>query len=232
MSQRNPMNERYQSEEHQGKTRKSAASAKPKSAAASSVYIKPKTKSKADKKAARRAERQKQAELERKYANPPTEEYRRLRKIWWVLLIGAIICLALSFFLRDSLGEIGFMIILALSYVFIIAALWLEFSKMKKVRRAYQEKMESKKTKAQRAQERREKAEAKAAKAEAEKKYEESKAAEADKKGKGVLGGLFGGKKKAAVEAGDASADGAADTTAADTKNAKGKGAAKSSSKK
>lgn len=231
MSQRNPMNERYQSEEHQGKTRKSAASAKPKSAAASSVYIKPKTKSKADKKAARRAERQKQAELERKYANPPTEEYRRLRKIWWVLLIGAIICLALSFFLRDSLGEIGFMIILALSYVFIIAALWLEFSKMKKVRRAYQEKMESKKTKAQRAQERREKAEAKAAKAEAEKKYEESKAAEADKKGKGVLGGLFGGKKKAAAEAGDAGADGAADTAAADTKNAKGKGA-KGSSKK
>ena len=31
MSQRNPMNERYQSEDHQGKTRKSAASAKPKS---------------------------------------------------------------------------------------------------------------------------------------------------------------------------------------------------------
>ena len=163
------MNERYQNDEHQGKTRKSAASAKPKSAAASSVYIKPKTKTKADKKAARRAERQKQAELERKYANPPTEEYKRLRKIWWVLLIGAIACLALSFFLRDSLGEFGFMVILVLSYVFIIAALWLEFSKMKKVRRAYQEKMEAKKTKAQRAQERREKAEAKAAKAEAEK---------------------------------------------------------------
>lgn len=207
MSQRNPMNERYQNDEHQGKTRKSAASAKPKSAAASSVYIKPKTKTKADKKAARRAERQKQAELERKYANPPTEEYKRLRKIWWVLLIGAIICLAASFFLRDALGEFGFMIILVLSYVFIIAALWLEFSKMKKVRRAYQEKMEAKKTKAQRAQERREKAEAKAAKAEAEKKYEESKAAEAEKKSKGVFGGLFGGKKKAASEESAAATD-------------------------
>lgn len=205
MSQRNPMNERYQNDEHQGKTRKSAASAKPKSAAASSVYIKPKTKTKADKKAARRAERQKQAELERKYANPPTEEYKRLRKIWWVLLIGAIACLALSFFLRDSLGEFGFMVILVLSYVFIIAALWLEFSKMKKVRRAYQEKMEAKKTKAQRAQERREKAEAKAAKAEAEKKYEESKAAEAEKKGKGLLGGLLGGRKKASEASGDES---------------------------
>ena len=53
--------------------------------------------------------------------------------------------------------------------------------------------------------ERREKAEAKAAKAEAEKKYEEAKASEAEKKSKGVLGGLFGGKKKAAEAAeGDA----------------------------
>lgn len=199
------MNERYQNEGPQGKTRKSAASAKPKSAAASSVYIKPKTKSKTDKKAARRAERQRQADLDRKYANPPTEEYKRLRKIWWALLIGAIVCLALSFFMRDMLGEFGFMIILVLSYVFIIAALWLEFSKMKKVRRAYQEKMESKKTKAQRAQERREKAEAKAAKAEAEKKYEESKAAEAEKKGKGLLGGLLGGRKKASEASGDES---------------------------
>ena len=214
MSQRNPMNERYTTEEHHGKTRRSAASAKPKSAAASSVYIKPKTKTKQEKKAARRAERQKQAELDRKYANPPTAEYARLRKIWWVLLIGAIVCLALSFFLRDSLGEFGFMVILVLSYVFIIAALWLEFSKMKKVRRAYQEQMESKKTKAQRKQERLEKAEAKAAKAEAEKKYEESKAAEAEKKSKGVLGGLFGGKKKAAEAT--ASEDAASDADAKD----------------
>lgn len=206
------MNERYTSEEHHGKTRKSAASAKPKSAAASSVYVKPKTKTKQEKKAARRAERQKQAELDRKYANPPTEEYARLRKIWWVLLIGAVACLALSFFLRDSLGEFGFMVILVLSYVFIIAALWLEFSKMKKVRRAYQEQMESKKSKAQRKQERLEKAEAKAAKAEAEKKYEEAKAAEAEKKSKGMLGGLFGGKKKAADVA--AAEDGASDADA------------------
>lgn len=193
------MNDRYTGEEKHGKTRKSAASAKPKSAAASSVYIKPKTKTKQEKKVARRAERQRQAELDRKYANPPTEEYKRLRRIWWVLLVGAIICLALSFFMRDMLGEFGFMIILVLSYVFIIAALWLEFSKMKKVRRAYQEQMEGKKSKARRAEERREKAEAKAAKAEAEQKYEEAKAAEAEKKSKGVLSGLFG--KKKAVEA-------------------------------
>ena len=131
-----------------------------------------------------------------------------------MLLIGAVVCLALSFFLRDSLGEFGFMVILVLSYVFIIAALWLEFSKMKKVRRAYQEQMESKKSKAQRKQERLEKAEAKAAKAEAEKKYEEAKAAEAEKKSKGVLGGLFGGKKKATET--PATEDAASDADAKD----------------
>ncbi len=39
MSQRNPLNERYQADEKSGKTRKSAASAKPVKKAASSVYI-------------------------------------------------------------------------------------------------------------------------------------------------------------------------------------------------
>ena len=40
MSQRNPMNERYTSEERTGTTRKSAASAKPKAKAAASVTVK------------------------------------------------------------------------------------------------------------------------------------------------------------------------------------------------
>ena len=56
MSTRNPMNERYQSEERRGVTKKSAASAKPKTKAAASVYIKPTEKTPQEKKAARRAE--------------------------------------------------------------------------------------------------------------------------------------------------------------------------------
>ena len=40
MSQRNPMNERYTSEDRTGVTRKSAASAKPKAKAAASVTVK------------------------------------------------------------------------------------------------------------------------------------------------------------------------------------------------
>ncbi len=193
MAQRNPMNDRYQTEEHRGKTRRSAASAKPKMQAAGTVHVKSTAKTKQEKKAIRRAQRQKQAELDRKYANPPTPEYQRWRRIWWVCLIGAIACLAISFFGGSGEGNPIAIVVLVLSYVLIISALWIEFSKMKKLRRAYQEQMESKKSKAARAQERREKAAAKAA-AEAEKQDDEP--AESGKKG--FLGGLFGGKKKAA----------------------------------
>ena len=96
MSQRNPMNDRYQTDEHRGQTRKSAAAMKPKSKAAASVRVQPKEKTKQQKKAEKKVARQKQGELDRKYYNPPTPQYKRLRKIWWALLIGAIAATALS----------------------------------------------------------------------------------------------------------------------------------------
>ena len=52
MSQRNPMNDRYTTDEHQGKTRKSAAAMKPKTKAAASVRMQPTVKTKQQKKAA------------------------------------------------------------------------------------------------------------------------------------------------------------------------------------
>lgn len=94
MSQRNPMNERYTSEERTGTTRKSAASAKPKAKAAASVTVKSAKKTpeqrKAEEKAARKAAAAKQREVERKYYKPDTPRYKRLRLIWWILLIAAI----------------------------------------------------------------------------------------------------------------------------------------------
>ena len=51
MSQRNPMNDRYTTDEHQGKTRKSAAAMKPKTKAAASVRVQPTVKTKQQKKA-------------------------------------------------------------------------------------------------------------------------------------------------------------------------------------
>ena len=56
MSQRNPMNDRYQTDEHRGQTRKSAAAMKPKSKAAASVRVQPKEKTKQQKKAEKKVE--------------------------------------------------------------------------------------------------------------------------------------------------------------------------------
>lgn len=188
MTQRNPMNDRYQSEEHHGKTRRSAASAKPKSKAAASVRVQPKEKTKQQKRAEKKAVRQKQSELDRKYYNPPTEEYKRLRKIWWALLIGAIVMTVLSWLARSVLPEGASYVTLGLAYLFIIAALYVDISKVRKVRRAYREEMESGKSKEQRALEKREKAAQRDMKKDAEEKYEEVKATTEQPK----IFGLFG----------------------------------------
>ena len=66
MTQRNPMNERYQSEDRKGATRKSAASAKPVSKAASSVRIQSTKKTPQQKKAERKQQRAKNAERDRR----------------------------------------------------------------------------------------------------------------------------------------------------------------------
>lgn len=145
MSQRNPMNERYTSEDRTGVTRKSAASAKPKSKAAASVTVKSAKKTpeqrKAEEKAARKAAAAKQREVERKYYKPDTPRYKRLRAIWWVLLIAAIGCTTLSFVGQQSLPPAVGVVTLILAYVFIIAAFVLDFWKIKKERVAYQERM-------------------------------------------------------------------------------------------
>ena len=145
MSQRNPMNERYTTEERTGVSRKSAASAKPKQAAASSVIIKPAEKTAQQKKADRKAERKKaqaeQRELDRKYYKPDTERYKRLRMFWWISLIGAIACTAISFLARDYLPEVAAMVILFAAYALIILAFYIDLSPIRKERRAYQERM-------------------------------------------------------------------------------------------
>lgn len=190
MSQRNPMNDRYQTDEHQGQTRKSAASMKPKTKAASSVRVQPKVKSKQQKKADKKVARAKQTELDRQYYNPPTPEYKRLRKIWWGLLIAAIAMTALSFFGRSFLPEAATYVVLGLAYVCIIGALYVDFSKIRKVRRAYQEEMMGKKTKEVRAAEKQQKAAQRAAKQGAAAKAEEAPAIEQPKK-RGLFGSGF-----------------------------------------
>lgn len=143
MSQRNPMNERYQSEKPKGQTKKSASSLKPKSKAAASVHIKTPGHTPQEKKAIKKAQRAKQQELDRMYYNPPTEQYKKLRRIWWFLLIAAIALTVLGMIMPnvmpDNIWATWICIIPA--YGFIIAAIWLDFSKIRKVRRAYQMEM-------------------------------------------------------------------------------------------
>ncbi|WP_239442834.1 hypothetical protein [Gordonibacter sp. An230] len=192
MSQRNPMNDRYQTDEHRGQTRKSAASAKPKAKAASSVRIQPTVKTKQQKKAEQRAQRAKQVEIDRQYYNPPTAEYKRLRKIWWGLLIGAIAMTVLTWLGRSFLPEAGTYVTLGLAYACIIGALYVEFSKIRKVRRAYQEEMMGKKTKEMRAAEKQLKAAERAAKKEAAAKAEEDAEAAGAESDASKKRGLFG----------------------------------------
>ena len=149
MSQRNPMNERYTSDERIGKTRKSAAAAKPKSQAAASVTVKKANKTPQERKAARKAEQKaarkkaqaQQRELDRKYYTPDTDRYRKLRKLWWLLLVCAILCTVCSFFFRADLPEGVSMAVLLAAYAFIIAAFYVDFAKIRKERMAYQDRM-------------------------------------------------------------------------------------------
>lgn len=146
MSQRNPMNARYTSDEHAGVTRKSAAKAKPKMQAASTVTIKePSQMTPKEKKAARRAEeakaRQKEAELNAKYARPNTPEYKKWRKFWWIGIISAIALVLISWLTRSiepywiSLGILG------VAYVAIIFAFWVDLVKIRKITRKYAKEM-------------------------------------------------------------------------------------------
>lgn len=185
MTQRSPMNERNQ-RENQGTTRKSAASMKPKSKAAASVRVQPKEKTKEQKKADKRAARQRQAELDRKYYNPPTEEYKRLRRIYWVLMVVAIVCVIASFAGRGVIPSTPLYVILGLAYAAIIAALYVDMVKIRRVRRKYQAEMEAHKSKAARAAEKKQKASAKAETAQSAE--AEQPAAEGEKKKKGLFG--------------------------------------------
>lgn len=186
MSQRNPMNDRYQTDERRGQTRKSAAAMKPKTKAAATVRVAPPQKTKQQKKAEKKVARAKQAELDRKYYNPPTPQYKRLRKVWWGLLIGAILLTVLSWFGRTFLPEAATYITLGLAYACIIGALYVDFSKIRKVRRAYQEEMENRKSKEQRALEKQQKAQQKSLK---EQEADKAEDAEAEKPKKRSLFG-------------------------------------------
>lgn len=162
MTQRNPMNERYQSKPPAGQTRKSAASAKPATKAAASVYIqgrKSNTKvgffARAQAKSAA-AEAKRDAARKRagdtnprrvkpEYYNVPTQEYRTVRRVWWILIAFALVGMLLSVLARDFFPDNIFVAtgIMAVSYIAIFAALFLDLFKTRKIRLRYQAQCEA-----------------------------------------------------------------------------------------
>ena len=150
MSQRNPMNERYTSEERSGKTRKSAASAKPTSKAASSVRVssgktteKPKglfarAKTEANKdagtKASEKAKKRAAQEERFSYHDPDNEEYKKWRRIWWICIAGAIALTALSMYLLNAVGSQAGIVTLVGGYILLAASLFIDIKKVRKIR--------------------------------------------------------------------------------------------------
>ena len=158
MSQRNPQNDRYKEGGKKGVTRKSAGSAKPKSAAGSSVYYGSKksvAKTREDKKKEReqrRAENSARAKEEQAVAKAgmAKAEYRHYRNVWIALIVIACIGVIVSFAsprvitqdgalaalmpVRTQIQAVG----LVIGYVALIAAFIVDFRKMRPIRNGQQ----------------------------------------------------------------------------------------------
>jgi len=140
MTQRNPMNERYTTDTVKGKTRKSAASAKPRSKAASSVReAAPKSKKEKAKeqkaKAKERAERSGMAESAETIARQ--KELKKWRTIWIVLLATSIVLTTVSIFLTfqpDFSDSPASMIVIMVAFAFLLLAYYLNSAKVTPLR--------------------------------------------------------------------------------------------------
>ena len=209
MSQRNFMNDRYNDENRTGKTRKSSASAKPKTARAATVRD-PAPKSKKQKKEEAR-ERERVAAEKASFgqtAFEQTEGYKKLRRIWWALLAGAIVLTAISFAIgrNEGMSTVS-MVTMFLAYAFIIAAFYVDLGKIRKERKLYNAALVSNKSKEARREQKRLKAERREQEREAAEKAEAAKSEEEEKKENGFLARF----RKKKDEPAEATADDAAD---------------------
>jgi len=146
MTTRSPNNPRYQKDaELEGKSRRSAASAKPKMKAAATVTTASEPTTRAEKRkarAARRAESRKDEQRMDSMGTPTDPKYKYWRRWWWVLLIAAIATTAISWIVRVQFGSDGVpltlsYIMLGLAYAFIIAAIVVDFKMIRPIRKAW-----------------------------------------------------------------------------------------------
>lgn len=125
------MNERYgKHTAPSGKTRKSAAAAKPKRKAGTE----------AEKSGSKRPKSAASKKRERIIINPPTPEFKKWRRIWWVFLALAIVLSTAAYFMwRDeSLRALGNWV-LGTGYAMIAVALGIDWIKLRPLRRAWLE---------------------------------------------------------------------------------------------
>ena len=162
MSQRNPQNERYTVERETrapGSTRPSAGAAKPASKAAASVRIE-QSKSQMTRrqralaeqtmsKEERKAQRAKERELENAIYTATTiltnddPKYKQLRRIWWALLITAVVFVVLSWAtLATGIGgQVLSTVVIVIAYIGIIGALIMDFTVIRKRRNVFRDKV-------------------------------------------------------------------------------------------
>lgn len=129
MARRSPLNPRYgKHTAPAGKTRKSAASMKPKRSGSD--------------RAGRDAKRPESSASKRPamIVHPPTPEYRRWRLVWWLLLGGAIVLSTLAWWLwRDTATRTIGNWVLAAGYACIFAAITIDWVKLRVMRRDWAE---------------------------------------------------------------------------------------------
>lgn len=162
MTQRNPMNERYQQEDRKGTTRKSAASAKPVAKAAASVHIEgqkttsggmwSRAQSQANKKAntKKKTDKQREREMRARYYDPQTPEYKKWRKYWWISIVIALVFTTGSFAVQMAgiTDPTVSYVLLGVGYAALIFAIYADMGKVRKIRRDYQDRMMNMNTKA------------------------------------------------------------------------------------
>ncbi len=147
MTRRSYTNDRNMGDGPEGVTRKSAAKAKPASKAASTVYVKSgkKTRKELKQEAAQKEEKKRQKEAQKpqniKMAgsleakkDKNKKEIRKWRKRWWVAIAIGVICIVISVFNVANLNTY-YIVFMVLAYAAIIVALFIEFGKIRRLKK-------------------------------------------------------------------------------------------------
>ena len=117
-----------------------------------------------------------------------TDEYKRLRRIWWGCLIGAIVLTAVSFYLTNQEGmQSVSMVAMVIAYALIIVAFYIDLGKIRKERKIYNASIANSNSKEARREQKRMRAEQREMEKEAAEKFEAAKAEEEAKKSQGFF---------------------------------------------